>query len=112
VIYFQNLNIVRLIVYKKSFKASGALANAVNAYYQNDFSALIISGAVDYSTEGADYLIKKFGSKTAKNSQLKAIPVVGQALLILDTLNLIDKYLLNDSKLFDLKIILQNFMIN
>ncbi|MCZ6172743.1 calcium-binding protein [Campylobacter ureolyticus] len=88
---------------QKSFKASGALANAVNAYYQNDFSALIISGAVDYSTEGADYLIKKIGSKTAKKLAAKAIPVVGQALLILDTLNLIDKYLLNDSKLFDLK---------
>ena len=94
---------------QKSFRASGALANAVNAYYQNDFSAAVMSGAFDYSPEGIDYLIKKFGSKTAQKIATRAIPVVGQAMLALDALNLIDEYLFDDSKLFDLKNHLSNF---
>ncbi|MBR6838047.1 MAG: hypothetical protein IKM94_00555, partial [Alphaproteobacteria bacterium] len=69
---------------QKSFKGSGALASAINAYYQNDFSAAVMSGALDYSTEAADYLIKKFGSDAAQKLATRAIPVVGQALLVLD----------------------------
>ena len=94
---------------QKSFKGSGALASAINAYYQNDFSAAVMSGALDYSTEVADYLIKKIGSKAVQKIATRAIPVVGQALLVLDALNLIDKYLFNNSKLFDLKNHLSNF---
>lgn len=94
---------------QKSFKGSGALASAINAYYQNDFSAAVMSGALDYSTEVADYLIKKIGSKAVQKIATRAIPVVGQALLVLDALNLIDKYLFNNSKLFDLKNHLSRF---
>ena len=92
---------------QESFRVSGGLASAINAYYQNDFSAAVISGALDFSPEILKG-IKRLGLISEKIAT-RAIPVVGQALLVLDALNLIDKYLFNNSKLFDLKNHLSNF---
>ena len=92
---------------QESFRVSGGLTSAINAYYQNGSSAAVISGALDFSPEILKG-IKRLGLISEKIAT-RAIPVVGQALLVLDALNLIDKYLFNNSKLFDLKNHLSNF---
>ena len=92
---------------QESFRVSGGLTSAINAYYQNGSSAAVISGALDFSPEILKG-IKRLGLISEKIAT-RAIPVVGQALLVLDALNLIDKYLFNNSKLFDLKNHLSRF---
>lgn len=100
--------IERINYLQKSLKWSGGLYNAVDAYYRGNGGAATISLTVDFSPEILEG-IKRLGPKAAKKLATRAIPIVGQVMLALDALNLIDKYFFKDSKLFDLKNHLTNF---
>ena len=100
--------IERINYLQKSLKWSGSLYNAVDAYYRGGGGAATISLTVDFSPEILE-VAKRLGPKAVKKLATRAIPIVGQVMLALDALNLIDKYFFNDSKFFDLKNHLTNF---
>lgn len=71
-----------------SFAAGGAIVDLVDEYNKNGFTKAVFGIGVD----GVSYYVGA-----------KIVPVVGQLLLALDALNLVDKFLFGDSKLFDFK---------
>ena len=72
---------------QKSLKWSGSLYNAVDAYYRGNGGAATISLTVDFSPEILE-AVKRLGPKAAQKLATRAIPIVGEALLVLNALNL------------------------
>ena len=72
---------------QKSFRWSGGLYDAADAYYRGNGGATAISLTIDFSPEILER-VKRLGTKAAQKLATRAIPIVGEALLVLDALNL------------------------